>query len=168
MMKNRMIHLITGQVNVGKTTSIHHWMKQNPTLQFAGFLTPKINGERCFFVLPHGYYLNMEAKANETQTIDVGKYRFSKKSFDIVSEQTRLNSIYKESIIIIDEIGPLEARGEGFNELFKQVLQKQNHLLVVVRQTMLEDIIKQFQLSQHSISITEISEPDQNLNLRFD
>lgn len=163
-----MIHIITGQVNVGKTTSIHDWMKQNPTLQFVGFLTPKLNGERCFFILPHGSYLNMEAIGDETQTIEVGKYRFSKKSFDIVSEQTRLNSIDKESIIIIDEIGPLEARGEGFSELFKQVLQKENHLLVVVRKTMLEDIIKQFQLSHHNISITEISELNQNLNLRFD
>ena len=57
---------------------------------------------------------------------------FSKNNFDKAIQIIR-NAIDKPGWLIIDEIGPLELRGEGFSEVLKEVLirRKENILLVV-------------------------------------
>ena len=75
----------------------------------------------------------MEAKEGETETLAVGRFVFSKTNFDKAIKIIR-DVVHKQGWLVIDEIGPMELRGEGFSEVLKEVLAKRNHkTLLVVR-----------------------------------
>lgn len=84
----------------------------------------------------------MEEIENESETIAVGKYIFNKSVF-----QTAINQFENDlknprlKFLIIDELGPIELRKEGFYSLleilFPYFIDKE--FLIVIRSTLLKD-----------------------------
>lgn len=168
MTRNKYICLITGPINCGKTTTIAKWITEHPTVSCSGFLTPKINGVRTFKLLPENTTISMDVENDMEAFIEVGKYKFSQRSFDLVAQKTLDKSKSESSLIIIDEIGPLELNGKGFNTLFSNLLLQSNNMIVIVRNSIVEDVIDTYKLSNHSLSIMEITQFNQNIYLKFD
>lgn len=85
----------------------------------------------------------MEASGNE-ETLSVGRFVFSKDGFEKAIQIIR-DAMHKQGWLVIDEIGPLELRGDGFCEVLKEILAERNEkILLVAREGMAENLKKQF------------------------
>jgi nucleoside-triphosphatase THEP1 len=100
-----------------------------------------------------GERFEMEAEDRETEILKIGKYRFKKKSFNkaITTLQQSLNE--KKGWLVIDEIGPLELRKEGFYKILNEILGTKTSLqiILVVRNSLIEEVINFFRLSEYKI-----------------
>lgn len=135
------IYILAGPIRSGKTTSLMQWCSQRRDVY--GVLTPDINGKRVFMDAYTGERFPMETM-DEQETVSIGRFVFSKKSFDKASQIIR-NAIHEPGWIIIDEIGPLELRGNGFHDVLKEVLASRNDkLVIVVREGMAEKVKEYF------------------------
>lgn len=123
--------LLVAPLQSGKTTSLIGWSAERKDVY--GILTPVVNGKRMFMDAHTRQLFLMEARTDETGTLEVGKYVFSKKNFER-ARQIISGAIHKEGWLVIDEIGPLELKGEGFSEVLKEVLlQRKKKILLVIR-----------------------------------
>lgn len=135
------IYILTGPVQSGKTTSLQQWCAQRNDVY--GILTPVTGGKRFFVDIETQEQFPMEA-AGEEIAMAVGRFVFSRKAFDRATAIIR-NAIDKKGWLIIDEIGPLELRGEGFSDVLKEVLPKRTgRLILVVRAGLTEQVINYF------------------------
>ncbi|MEQ1675214.1 MAG: nucleoside-triphosphatase, partial [Chitinophagaceae bacterium] len=124
-----------------------------------GILSPEVKGKRVFMNVQSRQLFLMEAKEGETETLTVGRFIFSKNNFNKAVQVIR-EGIDKDGWLIIDEVGPLELRGEGFADVLKEVLaRRQRQVLLVVREKdgMVEKVKEYFGLSNPEI-IREIAE----------
>ena len=97
----------------------------------------------------------MEARKNETETIAIGRFIFSKTAFEKASRIIR-NAKDKKGWLVIDEIGPLELRKGGFYKALSDVLK--NHaaqLLLVVREGLVDKVKEFFELTHYHILTKE-------------
>ncbi|MGQ0739722.1 MAG: nucleoside-triphosphatase [Bacteroidota bacterium] len=148
------LYILTGPVQSGKTTSLIKWAQNRNDIY--GILTPVVNGKRFFMDAYSREQFPMEAGANEKDTITIGRFTFSKAGFDKAIEIIR-KSIDKEGWLIIDEIGPLELRSEGFCDVLKEVLaQRRNKILLVVREGMAGKLKEYFTITD-ATSIGDIT-----------
>jgi nucleoside-triphosphatase THEP1 len=123
--------LLMAPVQSGKTTSLIAWSAERNDVY--GILTPVVNGKRMFMDAHTRQLFLMEARVGETETLEIGKYIFSKKNFE-KARQIIYDAIHKEGWLVIDEIGPLELKGEGFSEVLKAVLsQRKGKIILVIR-----------------------------------
>lgn len=147
------IYILTGPIRSGKTSALLGWTAEQKSI--GGILTPDNNGERVFQMLPENQILPMLANSEE-DAMEVGRFRFSKNSF-----QQALQAIYrsleeKKEWIVIDEIGPLELRGEGFADVLHDMIQNKERdykILLVVREGMVEKVIDYFNLNTEKVEI---------------
>lgn len=105
----------------------------------------------------------MEEIENGSETIAVGKYIFNKSVF-----QTAKNQFEKDlknpqiKLLIIDELGPLELRKEGFhsllNILYPHFMKKE--FLFVIRSTLLNDFQIVFSMMKFQTQIWTIENID--------
>jgi nucleoside-triphosphatase THEP1 len=150
------VFILTGPVETGKTTSIVKWSeKRNDVF---GILTPVVNGKKTFMNVYARHLFDMEATDDETEVLFVGRFIFSKANFNKAITILH-HSMDKAGWLVIDEIGPLELRGEGFCEVLKEVLQNENDgqtILLVVRDGLVGAVKENFQLN-NAVVITTIS-----------
>lgn len=148
------IYILTGPIRSGKTSALLQWSADQKSI--GGILTPDINGERVFQMLPDNHILPMLANSEEEEVMEVGRFQFSKHLF-----QKAIQSIYhsieeKKDWIIIDEIGPLELRDEGFADVLKNMLRNEErayNILLVVRDGLLEKVIDYFGMGASELKI---------------
>lgn len=135
------IYILTGPVQSGKTTALIQWLTQRNDVN--GILTPVVDGKRVFMNAATKEQFAMEATGNE-EAVSIGRFVFSKRGFNKAAQIIR-GTIDENSWLIIDEIGPLEMRGEGFFDAFKEVLAKRNKkLLLVIREGLVNEVIEKF------------------------
>lgn len=126
------VFILTAPIQSGKTTSLLHWSENRSDV--FGILTPVVNGQRMFMNVQNRQLFLMEAKEEEAEVLKVGKFVFSKNNFDAAIQLIR-DGIHKDGWLIIDEIGPMELRGEGFSDVLKEILGKRKgKILLVVRE----------------------------------
>lgn len=154
---NNEIYILTGDIQTGKTTSLMNWCEQRADV--AGILTPIIDDKRKFVNVFSNAVFDMEANNEEKDILLIGKYRFSLKAFDR-AKQILLQSLPSTiNYLIIDEIGFLEIKGEGFYECVKTILKKNidQKIILVVRKNLLTDVIKIFNLKKSHPKIIDKS-----------
>jgi nucleoside-triphosphatase THEP1 len=155
--KDGKVYILTAPIQTGKTTALVAWSEKREDVY--GILTPVADGKRMFMNAHNRQLFLMEAKEGETETLTIGRFTFSKANFDKAIQIIK-EAIDKEGWLVIDEIGPMELRGEGFAEVLKEVLAKRKHnFLLVVRDKgdMLEKVKNQFGIS-NAITIRSINE----------
>ena len=125
------VYILTAPVQKGKTTSLVNWSAKRNDVY--GILTPVVDGKRVFMNAHTKEQFPMEAVEGETEVLNIGRFVFSKINFE-KAIQIIQDAIDKEDWLVIDEIGPMELKGEGFSDVLKEVLDKRKHnILLVVR-----------------------------------
>ena len=149
-----MVYLLTGPVQSGKTTSLVNWSADRNDI--SGILTPVINGKRIFLNAATKEEFPMEAAADETTIITVGRFTFSKHNFEKASQVIR-EGISQPGWLIIDEIGPVELRREGFAAVLNESLSKKNEkILLVVREGLIQKVQEQFNITASIIGLQDL------------
>ncbi len=154
-LREKEVYILTAPIQTGKTTSLVNWSEKRNDVY--GILTPVVEGKRMFMNANNRQLFLMEAKDGEVETLKVGRFIFSKTNFDKAIQIVR-ESINKQGWLVIDEIGPMEIRGEGFSNVLKEVLaNRQYKTLIVVRdkEDMVEKVKEQFEIS-NAIIISSI------------
>lgn len=147
------VYILTGPIQTGKTTSLINWSEKKDNVY--GILTPIVNGKRMFMDVNLRHLFLMEAKEDDKEVVTVGRYVFNKANFDKAIEIIR-TAINHQGWLVIDEIGPMELRGDGFNDILKEVLtNRKGRILLVVREGLVEKVTTQYDL--HEVVI--INEP---------
>lgn len=138
--------VLSGPVGQGKTS----WLQQHLPENSQGILTPVKEGKRIFQQLGTAQCWPMEARAQETEILLVGRYRFSRAAFDKAEEclQSVLRAPHS-GWLVLDEVGPLELSGRGFHAIAQQLQQAYaGPQLWVVRDRCLQEVIEAYQLAQ--------------------
>ena len=149
-----MIHILTGPIRSGKTTTLLNWIKDKKDA--AGILTPDVDGFRHFMNIATRQLFKMEASENEEKIV-VGRFAFSKNNFNRANE-ILLNETFNDGWLIIDEIGPLELIGHGYNESIIFLLTKRyKKTLWVVREGLITTISKHFKIENSKYEVLTIS-----------
>jgi nucleoside-triphosphatase THEP1 len=151
------VFILSNPVQTGKTTSLIKWAeKRNDVF---GILTPVTNNKRMFMDIHPRHLFAMEATGDETERVTVGRFEFSKTNFERAIKIIR-DAMNKTGWLVIDEIGPLELRREGFYHVLKEGLQNKNEqqtILLVVREGMADAVKELFQIKD-AVVINDISE----------
>ena len=156
------VYILTAPIQTGKTTSLLQWSEKREDVH--GILTPVVDGKRMFMNANSRQLFLMEAKegANSTslrtETLTIGRFVFSKANFDKAIQIIR-DAIPQPGWLVIDEIGPIELRGEGFSDVLKEVLAKRKHnILLVVRDKddMIEKVKTYFNINEE-VQIQDIN-----------
>ena len=152
------IYILTGPIHSGKTTSLINWPANRNDVY--GILTPVVNEKRVFMNAHTKEQFPMQAAEHEKEVLTVGKYTFSKANFDTAIQVIR-DAIQKNGWLIIDEVGPLELRNEGFNSILKEVLTNRTEkTLVVVREGLTNEVENHFLITD-AIVVNDIKKlPD--------
>lgn len=121
---------------------------------------PVIEGQRHFL----NPYIDVEVLAEAAPEVvnpdilhEIGEYRFSTKAFRIARSWLRIKPPLNADYFIIDEIGPLELRGEGLEPELSEVIQTalsgklDQRLVLVIRESILADAIKHYRLDGSQI-----------------
>ncbi len=151
-MKKKEIYIVSGDIQTGKTSTLTKWSAIRNDVY--GILTPIENGKRIFLDISNGEKFAMEAVADEVATIKVGKHSFSMNSFSKAVDIVSSGAYNSKGWLVIDEIGPLEISGRGFDEVLKEFLQNDSSnlkLILVVRESLKDAVISRYNLNNHLI-----------------
>jgi len=149
------IYFITGQVQSGKTTRLTNWVESKENV--AGILCPVKEGKRYLYSIASDEYRKLEADSDSENKdlVNVGKFRFYRESFDWANKEILTAIKNKKEWIIIDEVGPLELKGEGLNpslvSVIKNLTVSGSKLVLVVREKLVNEVIKQLNLNRKEI-----------------
>lgn len=151
----REIFILTGPIQSGKTTLLLNWAKQQ---HIAGILTPVVEGSRYFLDIETGNHFPMNASAEETKVLEVGKYRFSEAGFEQAS--MLLKDVCCKplpSFLVIDEIGPLELNQQkGFyNTLLYMLdnLEMNRRIVLIVRDKCLTEATRLLEQKDCTVTV---------------
>ncbi len=149
-----MVFIITGGVNTGKTTLFERIHKRQGG---GGFSLPKIIVNNQF----KGYWikdLNTGEKTEFALTESMDGYLYKMGRFYFLPQGMEFaRRIYKKAIeteeknFFIDEIGPLELEDKGFSHIFRDALTSFENIYVVVRESCLDDVIREFGLNEYKL-----------------
>ncbi|MFZ7115232.1 MAG: nucleoside-triphosphatase [Bacteroidota bacterium] len=151
-MQKKEVYILTGTIHSGKSSTLGKWCQTRNDV--FGILSPVENGKRFFQDISSGEKFPMEATSDEISTIPIGKFKFSMNAFSKAVEVLSGSSYNKKGWLVIDEIGPLELSGRGFDEVLKEILQasaSNMKIILVVRDTLKEDVIQRYSLNDHLI-----------------
>lgn len=137
--ENAGIYILTAPIGTGKTTSVLRWIQGQD--QVYGILSPVIKGKRYFYDLETREEFPMESNVATDATVLVGRFVFRKEAFEKASVIIE-RSAAKPGWLVIDEIGPLELRGEGLASSIAKLLKRRNtRILLVVREGLAEKVM---------------------------
>ena len=143
------IILFSRPVRSGKTSELMQWCSGRNSV--SGILMPDKDGQRKMMNIRTGETFDAQCLQPEQTTkelIRVGSFHFYRAAFE------KANNILIESIafapkwIVIDEVGKLELEQKGFHFAVVQVLKQalSSNIILVVRESLLKEIISSYQL----------------------
>lgn len=154
-----MVHFILGDCNSGKSTRFLSLF--NKEQGGIGLFSKKLYNENNVII---GYNLvllpeNKEipfiklkeslSDQSESDSFFQGRFAFSIKSFQI-GEDYILNNL-NSNMVWIDEIGGLELKGLGYNSLLKTLLIRDIDLVLSVRTSLFDDILKRYNIKDYNL-----------------
>ena len=129
-----------------------HYVAQNKNC--SGILSPVINGKRHFYDIELKEYKLMEALESEAAILEIGKYKFSQSAFSWAEKKLDAKLKSTTELLIIDEIGPLELKGQGFADFLKKNLKTNTpilNLLIVVREQAVKQVLEYFEIDETKV-----------------
>jgi nucleoside-triphosphatase THEP1 len=148
-MKPAKIIILTGAKQSGKSTRLLQWSEHK---SIGGFLTPIVSGKRMWFSLPQKEYAPFESVQSNDQTISIGRYHLLTSTFDQMNTHLKNQSNNLFDWLIIDEVGPLELKGEGIYPGLTHLLNDSSvPLVLVVREGLVQQVIDKFKLTNVEI-----------------
>lgn len=151
--KNLMI--LSGPIKSGKSSRLYELYKNWENA--AGIITLVINNKRHLYSIRTREMKLLEADVavSDMKVVNVGKYKFSKEVFSWGRKILLADLKQEPSLIIIDEIGPLEFLGKGlapaaFKIIHKSLAGKQK-VLVVVRESLVKEFLEYIHLKETDV-----------------
>jgi nucleoside-triphosphatase len=145
------IYILTGDIRTGKTTMLQNWCRANPSAE--GILSPVIDGKRWFVDIRSDDHQLMEAAVEEKEVLLIGRFRFSQQIFHWAASKIEEAIGRNADVIVIDEIGPLELQEKGFHHALNKILASSvKNLLIIVRDSKLEEVIEKYQMKEARIA----------------
>lgn len=142
------VFYVTGPLHSGKTTRLREWCQDRTDV--GGLFQPVIDGIRHFVDIKTGNKIPMEAQPGEVDFLEIGKFRFTKSSFDWASNVlVEALEVKPVKYLIIDEIGPLEMRGEGLHQIVDNILQgymPETSIVLVIRDYLMEVLLNHYHI----------------------
>lgn len=157
---NNVIYIISGETRSGKTTYlkkiIKRLKKQDTSLKIGGLIAHGIDkdGERYGFDIENVSNGNVEFLCSQKfveNNKKIGRFYFSKKGLQFGKNALTTN-LETTDLLVIDEIGYMELKGEGWFEAIEKALKYPNlNMIWVVRKRILEEVLKQWQHSNTKV-----------------
>lgn len=151
-----MIALLTGPIQTGKTTALRRAFADAPDA--AGVLQPVIDGRRHVLSLASGETRPLEAGPDDEargEVVRVGRFAFSAAAL-AWARACIDGAAGPDAWLVIDEVGPLELRGEGLADAVGAAIARARRpdgprLLLVVRETLLDRAVEALGLSEATV-----------------
>lgn len=151
-----MIYILSGEIRTGKTSALKNWAAHRNDVD--GLVCPdNAEGKRYFFELKSKTKFALEVETESAnETISIGPFLFLKAAFDRANAFLKTLVRAENKYLIIDELGKLELKDRGLDEAAKLLIpnfinHKEKHLIVVIRDTLLEDTIKHYTISNYQL-----------------
>ena len=164
---NKKVFLITGGVGAGKTSCIKHFIENFKTknIFISGIYSSRVteNGVHAGYNIVSvstGKAVRFLRTTGDSSQKTIGSFYIYNEGI-VAGEEALQNS--NTEIVFIDEVGRLELAEEGWYKSIKKIISRsKNHLILVVRKEVTNEIIEKFQLKP--IFILNINE-DNCVNL---
>jgi nucleoside-triphosphatase THEP1 len=145
------MHILTGPVHSGKTTYLKTIIPElrEKKLQIGGYLSEAIWKNESLvgydlIDLIENRHLPFIRKQGLQEWQRIGPYYFLPETLDIA--KTIICQCKSSDLCIVDEVGPLELKGEGVWPALKDALEiPEQEILIVVRESILKDFIAKIQ-----------------------
>jgi nucleoside-triphosphatase THEP1 len=155
-----MIYILSGELRTGKTSALLEWANQRNDVD--GLLCPDgPDGKRYFLELKSKteFPLEVETK-DDNEILSVGPFLFLKASFDRANRFLKTVVQSKSKFILLDELGKLELKNTGLHEAAEYLIpyfmnHNERHLILVVRDTLLEATVKHYKISNYHLLTQE-------------
>lgn len=151
-----MIYILTGDIRTGKTTALLNWIEGRTDVDGVLCLDGK-NGKRYFLEIKSKEEFELEVELESEKTITIGPFHFLKSAFEKANEFLITLSAKNESqYLVIDELGKLELKNTGLHDSAKVLIpkyekNKDHHLILVVRESLFDDILEHYNISEYSV-----------------
>ncbi|WP_339752852.1 nucleoside-triphosphatase [uncultured Winogradskyella sp.] len=148
-----MIYILTGDIRTGKTTALLDWCKNRNDVD--GVLCPDDEkGKRYFLNIKSKdtYPLAANSDTKDHNIISIGPFQFLKSSFQNANDYLLKSNDQRDYLyLVVDELGKLELKNIGLHDSAKSIIaqhknRKSHHLILVVRESLLNDIIEHYQI----------------------
>ncbi len=140
-----MVIIVTGAIGIGKTTVCEKVVKiaQSQGYSCGGVVTYKTQNEDIIVEdVQTGETKVLASISNIYQGSRTAKYFFNREGFDFGIEAIDRGTA--SDILLVDELGHLELRGEGFVEVIEQIVAgKVKTCIVVIRKELLSAFLPQ-------------------------
>lgn len=156
-----MIKIITGKRDSGKTSYLRYLVRDSKF--FNGFLENKIYDKEENFI---GYEI-LDIETNETYefiTTDLSREGMVLDKFVVLDEGMEagkkiiLNSINRNKILVIDEIGRLELDGKLFHDELVKAIASGVEIYITVRDELLNEFIEKYNLDKRQYNLIRVGE----------
>lgn len=151
-----MIYILTGVIRSGKTTALLNWIKNRDDVD--GLLCPDDDfGKRYFLKVKSKQEFKLEVKTETDDIVEIGNFKFLKSAFNEANDFLLSRaSETEQTYLIIDELGKLELKNEGLHLSAEKLLPKYmknetKHLILVVRDYLLDQIIQHYSITNYSV-----------------
>lgn len=130
--------LLTGATHSGKTGALSATVRQPGV---AGLLAPDVHYGRILEDLKSGEFERFQIHDDSEPFVEIGPYHFRTAAFDWANGRLAAAVRSSAKVIVIDEIGPLEMRGEGLRKGLDAVLKRdQGTAILVVRERLVGQV----------------------------
>jgi nucleoside-triphosphatase THEP1 len=153
-----MIYLLAGPIHSGKTTALFRFTTNNT--QADGVLQPVVSGKRFLYLISKRAMLQLETDEENKTIQQIGGHRFLTDTFNEAETHLRWCMDNTKRVLIFDEFGKLEIEGRGMRESADWVMEwsrgaSDNHLLLVVRDSLLEQFINSYSLLSEEYALID-------------
>lgn len=153
-----MIYILTGDIRTGKTTTLFNWSENRNDVD--GVLCPDDDkGKRYSLNIKskETYPLAANSDTEDHNIISIGPFQFLKSSFQKANDYLLHSNDKRDySYLVVDELGKLELKNIGLHDAAKWIIaqhvkDKIHHLILVVRESLLNEIIEHYRISQYLV-----------------
>ena len=153
--------LISGPVHSGKTSRLQNWIITNNYNKIDGILAPILGGKRYLLHIGSNEMRKLELIDSDSRggggLTSIGNYNFDTSVFEWANAKLMDLLVSKPEYIIIDEIGPLELRGEGLEPAVTEILKTRRaeveNIIIVIRSTLMEQFLIKYKLNPSDFSL---------------
>lgn len=148
-----MIQILSGPIRSGKTTTLIHWAEHRHAC--GGVLSPDVNGLRRLYNVFDKTSIAWQKEKFELDTDQqIGRFVFDSRAFQQAEDW--LGGHLSDPVIqylILDEIGPLELSGKGWDAWLRKSMPLIGNkiLVLVVRETLVDEVIESYGLQEVEI-----------------
>lgn len=144
--------IITGEIHEGKTTFVNKIVKDllKAKIKVVGFLSVAIyeNGERLGFDMydiEKGDRVELCSNKKDDIRLHLGRYYFNKSAISKGNKILSSENISGRHLIVIDEIGPLEFKGQGWSNAIDNITKNSTvPQLWVMRKSIVKKVTKRW------------------------